>query len=138
MRSHRSTTQSEYLAADPETSEMFNIAMAGGARARLAATLDYDCSGASIVADIGGGNGALLSAILAEQELLRGIVFDLPHVVAEARAVIEAAGLARRELVGGDFFEDALPGADTYLLAQILHDWDDDRAAAILRTAGAR
>jgi hypothetical protein len=124
----------EYLATDPEASEIFNRAMASGARARLAAAREHDWSGASVVADIGGGNGALLSAVLAAQQHLRGIVFDLPHVVAEARPVIEAAGLAERcELVGGDFFEAALPGADTYLLAQILHDWDDERAAAILR-----
>jgi hypothetical protein len=124
----------EYLTTDGEASEIFNRAMAGGARARLAAALEHDWSGASVVADIGGGNGALLSAILPAQQHLRGVVFDLPHVVAEARPVIEAAGLAGRcELVGGDFFEDALPGADAYLVAQVLHDWDDQRAVAILR-----
>jgi hypothetical protein len=124
----------EYLATDPEASEVFNRAMAGGTRARVAAALEYDWGRASVVADIGGGNGSLLSAMLGAQSQLRGVVFDLPHVVAEARPIIEDAGLSERcELVGGDFFADTLPSADTYLLAQILHDWDDERAVAILR-----
>ena len=124
----------EYLAGNPAASEIFNRAMAGGARARIAAALDHDWSTASVVADIGGGNGALLGALLGAQPHLRGIVFDLPHVVAEARSIIEEAGLASRcELAGGDFFSDALPRADIYVLAQILHDWDDERAVAILR-----
>jgi hypothetical protein len=65
---------------------------------------------------------------------LRGVVFDLPHVVAEARALIEKASLSDRcETAAGDFFTDALPRADVYVLPQILHDWDDERARAILR-----
>ncbi len=96
--------------------------------------MGFDWSGASIVADIGGGNGSLLSFVLDAQRQLRGLVFDLPHVVAEAGPVIEAAGLSGRcETVGGDFFTDALPGADIYVLAQILHDWDDEHAVEILR-----
>jgi O-methyltransferase len=124
----------EYLAADSEASEIFNRAMAGTTRARVAAALEYDWSSASVVTDIGGGNGSLLTAVLGAQPQLRGVVFDLPHVVAEARPIIEEAGLSERcELVGGDFFADSLPSADTYLFAQILHDWDDERAVGILR-----
>jgi hypothetical protein len=124
----------ERLARDSERSEVFNRAMGGGAAARAAAALGHDWSGASVVADIGGGNGSLLSAVLDAQPHLRGVVFDLPHVVAEAQPVIEAAGLDDRcEAVGGDFFTDVLPSADVYILAQILHDWGDERAVAILR-----
>jgi hypothetical protein len=124
----------EFLAADPEAGEIFNRAMAGTTRARVAAALEHDWSRASVVADIGGGNGSLLSAVLGAQPQLRGVVFDLARVVAEARPIIEEAGLSERcELVAGDFFADSLPSADTYLLAQILHDWDDERAVAILR-----
>ena len=86
----------EYLAANPEASDIFNRAMAGGATGRAAAALGYDWSSASIVADIGGGNGALLTAVLDAHAHLRGVVFDLPHVVADARPVIEDRGLADR------------------------------------------
>jgi hypothetical protein len=124
----------ERLARDSERSDVFNRAMGGGTAARAAVVLRHDWSGASVVADIGGGNGSLLSAVLKAQPHFRGVVFDLPHVVADARPVIEAAGLADRcETVGGDFFTDSLPNADVYILAQILHDWDDERAVAILR-----
>jgi len=124
----------EHLAHNPEASEIFNRAMAGGAGIRVAVALDRDWSNTSVVADIGGGNGALLIALLGSHPHLRGVVFDLPHVVAAARPKVEEAGLSGRcDVVGGDFFAGALPPADTYVLAQILHDWDDDRAAAILR-----
>ena len=124
----------EHLAGDSERSDVFNRAMAAGAGARAALALAYDWSDAAVVADIGGGNGSLLSAVLAAEAHLRGIVVDLPHVAAEAQPVIEAAGLSDRcETFGGDFFADVLPSADVYVLAQVLHDWDDEQAVAILR-----
>ena len=125
----------EHLAANPEASDIFNRAMAGGAGGRAAVALGYDWSAASVVADIGGGNGKLLTAVLDANAHLQGVVFDLPHVVADARALIEEAGLSDRcETAAGDFLTDALPRADVYILAQILHDWDDERAVAILRS----
>ena len=124
----------EHLAANPEASDIFNRAMAGGAAGRAAAALGYDWSAASVVADIGGGNGSLLTAVLDANAHLQGVVFDLPHVVADARPLIDEARLSDRcGTVAGDFFTDALPRADVYILAQILHDWDDERAVAILR-----
>jgi O-methyltransferase domain len=123
----------DYLAADTAASEVFNRAMADGA-STPAAALGYDWGHAGLVADIGGGNGTLLAAVLAVHPHLRGVVLDLPHVVAEAPPVLEQAGVADRcETLGADFFADDLPPADTYVLARILHDWDDERAAAILR-----
>ena len=111
-----------------------SYSMAGGAAGRAAAALGYDWSRVSIVADIGGGNGSLLTAVLDAHAHLRGVVFDLPHVVAAAAPLIEEASLSDRcETAAGDFFTDALPRADVYVLAQILHDWDDERAVAILR-----
>ena len=124
----------EHLERNSEQGDVFNRAMAGGAAGRARVALGYDWSKAAVVADIGGGNGSTLAAVLDAQAHLRGVVFDLPHVVAEARRVIESAGLAERcETVGGDFFTDDLPGADVYVLAQIIHDWDDEHAVAILR-----
>ena len=123
----------EYLASDPEASDVFNRAMGSGTSAPDVA-VGYDWGKASVVADIGGGNGTLLSAVLGAHAHLQGVVFDLPHVAAEARLVLEKAGLSDRcEVVGGDFFSDALPGADVHVLARVLHDWDDEQATAILR-----
>jgi len=76
----------------------------------------------------------LLAAILARTPDARGVLFDLPHVIAAARGLIEGAGLtARYELVAGDFFERVPPGGDLYLLKRVIHDWDDECASAILR-----
>lgn len=124
----------EHLAADPERNACFNQAMGGGAGARAAAARDFDWSRVSVVADIGGGNGSVLCGVLGAHEHLRGVLFDQPHVVATAQPVIAAAGLSERcTIAGGDFFADPLPAADVYVMAQILHDWDDERSLTILR-----
>jgi SAM-dependent methyltransferase len=122
-----------YLAENPGAARIFNRAMADAAVGRAAALSACDWSATRAVADIGGGDGTLLTRLLQAHDGLRGVVFDLPHAEAAARSVIEAAGLADRcEFVAGDFFTDRLPAADTYVLATVLHDWDDVHAAAIL------
>jgi O-methyltransferase domain len=85
--------------------------------------------------DVGGGYGALLAAVLAAHPPpMRGVLYDRPHVVAGARPRLEAAGLAGRcDVAAGDFFAAVPEGGDAYLLKHVLHDWDDDRCAAILR-----
>ncbi len=124
----------EHLASHPDRNACFNQAMGGGAGARAAAARDFDWSRVSVVADIGGGNGSVLAGVLGAHEHLSGVVFDQPHVVTAAQPIIEAAGLtARCAVAGGDFFTDALPAADVYVMAQILHDWDDERSLTILR-----
>lgn len=123
-----------YLTENPDAAGIFNQAMAGGVPARAAVLQGFDWHAARTVADIGGGNGTLLARLLAANGDLSGIVFDLPHAADGARSVIDAAGLAGRcEFIAGDFFTDRLPRADVYLLAQVLHDWDDADAATILR-----
>jgi hypothetical protein len=123
-----------FLEQHPEDGENFDRAMASGARARVAALAGYDWNGIGKIADIGGGTGSLLATVLLANPELHGVVFDLPHVAAKARASLEEADLADRCLVvSGDFFTDPLPEADAYVLASILHDWDDDRALTILR-----
>jgi O-methyltransferase domain len=102
----------------------------------LAAAYDYSRFGT--IADIGGSEGPLLAAILRRNLGVHGILFDLPHVVTGAPAVLAAAGVAERcTVVGGDFFTAVPAGADAYLLKYIIHDWDDERALAILRQCRA-
>jgi SAM-dependent methyltransferase len=125
----------DWYAQNPEEAGYFNAAM-GNLSALVAQELVrvYDFSGVRTVADVGGAHGVLLTAVLRANPTARGILFDLPHVIATARETIAAEGLSSRcELVSGDFF-DALPeGADLHLLKQIVHDWDDDRVTLLLQ-----
>jgi DNA-binding Lrp family transcriptional regulator len=100
---------------------------------KAGAVTAYDFNGAGEIVDIGGADGALLAQILAGAPSTTGVVFDLPHVVADAKAAIEGHGLGDRlRAESGDFFEAVPAGADTYILSLVLHDWDDERAGIIL------
>lgn len=122
----------DYLAAHPEASTRFNRFMAAGKDA-LGEFLAADgWRGGETVVDVGGGNGALMQALLERRPDLQGVVFDLPHVAAEAEARISASIAADRcAVVAGDYFE-GVPGGDAYVLSHILHGWDDERARQIL------
>jgi hypothetical protein len=122
----------EWLGAHPEQAALFQRAMIAASQGSSEAVADaYDFSASRCVVDVGGGHGQLLSAILARNTHLTGILFDLPSGIAAART--GAGGpLPRGELVAGNFFE-SVPAADTYILKRVIHDWDDERAAAILR-----
>lgn len=124
----------DYCQTDAEFSAAFNGAMTGmSAMAAEAVVRSYDFSGIQRLVDVGGGHGYLLSRILQANPGLRGCVFDLPHVVAGARAVLDAAGVVDRcETVGGSFFE-SVPPADAYISKNIIHDWDDEHSRTILR-----
>jgi O-methyltransferase domain len=110
------------------TGESFDALMAAQVRANAEQVAGvYDWSRVEHVIDVGGGTGVMLRTLLAAHQHLRGTLFDIPQVV-------EAAGRAERlEIVAGNFFEDALPHGDAYVLSQILHGWPDERAAQILR-----
>lgn len=124
----------DFLSQHPEAESNFARAMASGAELRSQLLVGFDWTGFESVADIGGGNGTALAAVLSVHPHLRGTLFDLPGVVARAPEVLRAAGVdARCLVVAGDFFEDPLPPADVYVLARILHDWNDERAGAVLR-----
>ncbi len=83
--------------------------------------------------DVGGGRGVLLAAILKSAPALRGILFDLDASIPAALAYLREVGVDDRvECVGGDFFDEAPPGADVYVMSRVLHDWDDDDATRIL------
>lgn len=125
----------EYREAHPEANAIFNQAMTDLAAGVVDAVVEsYDFSGIEVLVDVGGGEGALLAAILAAYPTLRGILFDQPHVVTDAPAVFERVGFAARaEVVQGSFFDAAPAGGDAYLLKSIIHDWDDASAVHILR-----
>jgi SAM-dependent methyltransferase len=125
----------EWYANNPEEAAWFSAAM--GNLAALAAgelTRLYDFSAVGTVADVGGAHGVLVRTVLRANPQVRGILFDLPHVIAGAADAFAADGLADRcRLVSGSFFEAVPAGADLHLLKQILHDWNDEQATLLLR-----
>jgi hypothetical protein len=120
-----------WLEARPNERRAFDAAMAGG-KGRIGERLaELEWQENETVADIGGGNGALLQALLERRPDLRGIVFDLPETFRD-----ESSFPDQLEFVAGSFF-DSVPAADVYLLSGILHDWNDQGATSILRTIRA-
>ena len=129
----------EYLAEDPQFAGLFNDAMTSTSEmleaALVAAT---DLSRFRTIADVGGGHGKLLSAMLTAAPNARGMLVDLPEVVAGARAVLAERGVTDRvRIEGGSFFDGVPPGADAYVMKNVLHDWDDDKTSDILRNIRA-
>jgi hypothetical protein len=124
-----------YLGQNPESDRIFNQAMTGYTHAVAnAVSRAYDFAPHSTVVDVGGSYGTMLTTILDRHPSTRGILFDQPHVTAAAGAQLAQNGMAERcTAVGGDFFVEVPSGGDVYLLAQILHDWDDERSREILR-----
>ena len=120
-----------WLAEHPEERAVFDLAMEQGKAQRVERFDRVEWNGDETVVDVGGGNGSLLAALLERQPGLHGIVFDLPETVRDDNALGD-----RIEFVEGSFF-DTVPEGDVYVLSTILHDWDDERAAAILRTIRA-
>lgn len=130
----------DFLAQHPSEMAIFADAMGGDftEQAAQAAANAYDFSGIRVLADIGGSRGNVLAAVLAHHPQLRGILFDLPGVMGEARNLLERRGvLARVALEPGSFFERVPAGADAYLLKHVLHDWNDADALRILRSVHA-
>ena len=129
----------EYMAQNPALAGIYNDAMSASAEERAAAVVGtYDFSRFRSIADVGGGHGALLAAILVAHPALRGIILERASVVTGIRERLADAGVARRcEVVAGDFFQAVPPGADAYLLSHIVHNWDDARCGTILRNCRA-
>ena len=124
----------DVIFGNPETAETFNDAMTTLSSMVIPAVLEnYDFSGIGTLADIAGGHGFVLTSILSKHRDMRGILFDLDHVLKGAKDRIEKMGLASRvQTVAGDFFQN-VPTADAYVMKHIIHDWDDDRAITILK-----
>jgi ubiquinone/menaquinone biosynthesis C-methylase UbiE len=125
----------DYLSEHPDKARIFDAAMVGIHGRESHALLNaYDFSGIGVVADIGGGNGSQITEILKKHTRMKGIVFDLPHVIERAKERIQASGLVDRcQLVSGSFFDAVPEGADAYLLRHIIHDWDEEKCLTILR-----
>ena len=127
------------LADSPEDAARFNAHMVE-VTARVAAgfVASYNFDGVSTAVDVGGGNGALLAAVLEAKPEIKGILFDLPAGLAGARDRFDHLGLADRlTIVEGSFFESCPGDADLYMLKSIVHDWDDEHATTLLKTCRA-
>ena len=117
----------EYYRRHPEKGAIFNEAMRSASAAiSPAVAAAYDWGKFPVVADIAGGIGSQLLAILDAHPSVRGILFDQPQVVASA------VPHPRIQLVGGDFFQSVPGGADAYIMRWIIHDWHDAQCAAIM------
>ena len=128
----------EYLQRDQALSARFNNAMTNFSAGVAPAVLEsYDFSGIDVLVDIAGGHGMLLASILRKYPAMRGILFDVEHVIAGA-GMAEALGVASRcEKVAGDFFTSVPRGGDAYIMKHIIHDWDDQHAGRILQNIRA-
>jgi len=124
----------DYLARHPEEASYFSEAMVGfhgGEPPAVAAA--YDFSRFKTVVDVGGATGNMLSAILSRHAGPRGVLFDRPHVVHDAPALLKARGVSERVTIeAGDFFTTVPAGGDAYLFSHIIHDWNEDQCLTIL------
>ena len=121
-----------YLARHPDQLAVFDAAMTAKAHADVGAILaTVDFSRYPTIADIGGGSGHLIRAIVDRHPNVRGVLVDLPQVIERVEAHERVESLAR------DFFVDVLPPADLSILMQVIHDWDDTDAERILAAVAA-
>jgi O-methyltransferase domain/Dimerisation domain len=124
----------DYHRAHPAAGRAFAEAMGATTRAFEDAVLDADpFPEFDLAVDVGGSHGSLLGRLLERRPQARGVLFDVPEVIHDWRAQAPNDLDGRITAVGGDFFRAVPGGGDLYLLKFILHDWDDERAAAILR-----
>jgi hypothetical protein len=124
----------EYLAKTPQWSTSFNNAMTAFSANVMPAVLKaYDFSGIGTLVDVAGGHGHVLTSVLREYPQMRGVLFDLGHVIAGSGPLLAASGVQNRvRTESGDFFKAVPAGGDAYIMKHIIHDWDDERAATIL------
>jgi len=127
-----------HLENTPEKNKMYNKAMSETSRLSSASIVSaYSFNGIDTLADIGGGEGMLLCTILQKNQSINGVLFDLPHVVETASSMVEKFDLTERiQIIPGSFFENSLPGADAYLMKNILHAFDDKTCIQLLESIG--
>jgi ubiquinone/menaquinone biosynthesis C-methylase UbiE len=124
----------EYVGKHPELASILDAAMTAIHGHETQAMLEaYDFSGIQILADIGGGNGSLITAVLQRYPKLQGLLFELGHVVERTRENLKAKGVDNRcSVIEGNFFKDLPSGADAYLFRHVIHDWADEQSVQIL------
>lgn len=117
----------EYCETNPQDGRIFDEAMTAKSHGEIAAVRPVlDISGFKTVADIGGGRGHILAALLETAPETQGVLFDLPDVIGAAPEN------PRIRKIPGSFFNDDLPEADAYILSNVIHDWDDLEANQVL------
>jgi hypothetical protein len=125
----------EQLERDPGIARVFHGAMVELTRlASVEVVRAYDFAGMKRIVDVGGGYGELLATVLEAHPRVRGVLLDLPRVIESVNAKKREDWMKRCEFVAGDFFQAVPEGADGYLLKSVLHNWDDERCAGILRS----
>jgi hypothetical protein len=124
----------DYIGEHPELAPIFDAGMTSVHGYETAAMMEaYDFGGIKVLADIGGGNGSLIGAVLQRYPKMRAMLFDLGHVVVRAKANLQRYGVSDRcQVIEGNFFETVPSGADAYLLRHVLHDWTDEQCLQIL------
>jgi hypothetical protein len=124
----------DYLAQHPLEAAQFSEAMVGIHGAEPPAVAEaYDFSGFGSIVDVGGATGNMLAAILSRHPQPKGILFDRPHVVTDAPALLRARGVESRvSIQHGNFFESVPEGGDAYILSHIIHDWNPEQCLTIL------
>ncbi len=132
----------DYFDENPELAELFNQTMTSISEMTDATVVaGYDFSAYPTIVDVGGGHGPLLAAILAAAPDSRGVLYDLPLVVADAPGLLQEQGVADRVVIAEGSFFDSVPGipgnGDAYVLKNIIHDWPDEKAGQILRNVRA-
>ena len=123
------------LEAHPDIATTFDALMgpAGHGQPDPDVLIGGDWASVRTVVDVGGGTGALLAAVLRAHPTARGTLVDLPRTVARSGEIFQSAGVADRlTLRGQSFFDPLPPGADLYLLKNVLADWPDREASALL------
>jgi O-methyltransferase. len=130
----------DYLGQNKEIGDRFNNAMTGFSATVISAVLDaydFSCLSGQTLVDVAGGHGKVLTEILKKYPDVRGVLFDLEHVVEGATSRIQSDGLSTRcSVAHGDFFQ-SVPSGDAYIMKHIIHDWDDARALTILKNIHA-
>jgi hypothetical protein len=123
-----------FFEVNKEFGDIFNQAMTAGSHSQIGAVLAaYDFSEIGTLADIAGGHGHLLGAVLQKYPTMQGVLFDLGVVLAGATAMLDSYGVGDRvKLVEGDFFSEIPVVADAYIMKHIIHDWYDDNCGKIL------
>ena len=125
----------EYMRQHPELARIFDDAMTSNSDLMgPAIAAAYDFGAWESIMDIGGGNGILLSHVLKAHKKLRGVLADQPHVLERARqrGFLEGELAARTSMQECDFFREVPSGCRAYLMKSVIHDWDDEKARAIL------